>query len=412
MKTTLITLALMTTSAWGFYSPMPKDEDVSRLLEGKRQITSLTQISRLGLNTGSTSIDLWSGPYWALYQGSVALRYQDPTFQILIDQETQWGTHKALYEKLPLYSYAGRENLLSPAEKYDLLVGDPEMSLTKYAWSVGEKNAVEGKVKTWRGICDGWASASQKMPRPTKSVTLKSPAGVDLTFTPEDIKALGSLMYARSQGPVIFLGKRCRSAVLSVFTGSCEETNPATFHLALVNRVGVLKKSFIADVSPNKEVWNYPISSYKVTYYNVFDGTETVNFEEAKEPFINKSSFARSGRRHERTSFIVGVKLEVNYKDMRKSPNLLASDDVSSDTTLSKVYVYDLELDGNNNILGGESFSKNLPDFIWAPNDVTYPRSDAEKQNPRLPLVSLSQAAAQKGQPLAKVVEKLFELSK
>jgi hypothetical protein len=411
MKTLLLTLAIVSTSALANFSPVPEAESPAALLEGTREVMSLTEISRLGLNEGKTGLDLWSGSYWPIYQGSVGSRYRDPNFISLMSAHEQWDKFKELREKLPLYTYGGKENQLSPAEKYDLLVGDSEMSLTKYAWEVGEKNSVGGHVKTWRGICDGWSSATQKMPRPVKSVTLKAPNGSPVTFYPEDIKALGSLMYARSQSAPIFLGKRCRNQVLGLFTGACAETNPGTFHRALINRVGKMKKTFIADVSPGGEVWNYPVESYKVTYYNVFDDSESKNFEEVKELFSKKSKFSHSGRRHKNTYSIVGVKLTVNYRDMREA-NLLETDSVLQDKTMPMTYVYDLELDVNNNVLGGESFSKNLPDFIWAPNDRTYPLSDAEEMTPALSLVELSRASSKKGQPLAKVVERLFELSK
>lgn len=410
MKTFLFSL-IVTTSALANFSPVPDDENVALLLEGKREIVSLTQMTKLGLNQGTTDLDLWSGSYWPLYQGSLGLRYRDPNFIGLIKKNEQFGKHEELKDRLPLYTYSGRENLLSPAEKYDLLVGDSEMSLTKYAWDVSRKAAIDGKVKTWRGICDGWASASQKMPRPTKNVTLNTPAGIPLTFFPEDIKALGSLMYARSQAPVIFLGKRCRSAALGLFTDACDETNPGTFHSALVNRVGAMKKSFIADISPGGEVWNYPVDSYNVTFYNVFDDSESQNFEEVKELYIKRNRFSKSGRRHKATHSIVGVKLNVNYRDMRAA-NLLETDSIKDDATLGKTYIYDLELDAYNNILGGESHSKNLPDFIWAPNDKTYPLSDAEELNPGGNLIELSKAASKSGQPLSRVIERLFELAK
>jgi hypothetical protein len=410
MKSLFLSL-LISTSALADFSPVPKEEDVSLLLEGKREIISLTEIQKRGLNEGNTTLDLWSGSYWPLFQGSLSVRYRDPLFKALITANEQFGKHKELKEKHPLYTYSGRENLLSPAEKYDYLVGDPEMSLTKYAWEISNKTAIDGKVKIWRGVCDGWASASQKMPRPVRSVTLNTPTGLSLTFFPEDIKALGSLMYARSQGPVILLGKRCRSAALGLFTNACDETNPGTFHRALVNRVGNLKKTFIADVSPGGEVWNYPIDSYKVTYYNVFDDSESTNFEEVKELFVKKNRFSKSGKRHKETHSIVGVKLVVNYRDMRPA-NLLETDSKMNDTILGKTYIYDLELDDYNNILGGESHSKNLPDFIWAPNDKTYPLSDAEELNPSGNLIELSKAAAKNGQPLSRIVEKLFELAK
>jgi Transglutaminase elicitor len=411
MKVFLITTLLTTSALAGVNSSVPENENSALLMEGQKEIVSLSEMAKLNLLRGETNIDLWSGSYWPVYQGSVGLRYRDPNFLPLIEGQFQWDAHKRLREALPLYTYSGKENLLSPAEKYDLLVGDSEMSLTKYAWELGQKNNLIGKVKTWRGICDGWASASQKMPRPIRSVTLKTLSGIPITFYPEDIKALGSLMYARSQKPVIFIGKRCRNQVLGLFSGACSETNPGTFHRAIVNRIGMMKKSFIADISPGGEVWNYPVQGYRFVYYNVFDFSESKNFEDVKELFIKKNRFSKSGKRHPNTHSIVGVKILVTFKDMRKA-NLFETDGPSMDQSFEKEFVYDLELDKDNNILGGESFSKNLPDFIWAPNDKTYPLSDAEEMTPELAILEQSRASARKGQPLAKIVKTLFELAK
>lgn len=413
MKTVLLAVVLVSSNAYAF-RPVPDYERITALLEGRREIVSLTEIEKLQLNAGSTGIDLWSGHYWPHFQGSVAVRYRDPRFIALMEKNEQWEKFKELAEKLPLYTYTGKEEQLSPAEKYDLLVGDSTMALTKYAWQVGEKAQKLGRVPTWRGVCDGWSSAAQKMPRPTKTVILKSPSGLTLTFYPEDIKALGSLLYARAQENVIFLGKRCYSAVLGVFNGSCDGTNPAAYHKALANRVGAMKKTFIADVSTSAEVWNYPVKSYKFTYYNVFNEDESSDFREVMELFIKKNRFARASKRHDNTYAIVGVKAEVIYADMRDA-HRLETDGLEQDKDLIKTYYYDLELDRNFIILGGEWIGSAMPDFIWAPDDRIYPLSDAEVAGRILSsreLPEASRRAAKVGQPLSMIVEKLFELSK
>jgi hypothetical protein len=412
MKKLLFSLLLTSAALAQVYTSLPDDENPSLFLEGLREVTSLAEAQEKNLNAGEVKIDLWSGSYWPVYQGSLAVRYRDSQFITLMETYAQWDKFRELSLRTPLMSYAGRENLLSPAEKYDLLVGDSEMSLTKYSWELGEKNNAGGKVKTWRGVCDGWASASQKMPRPVKTIRLKTPEGYALTFYPEDIKALGSLMYARSQGPVLFIGKRCPNRILGVFTGACAQTNPATFHRALLNRVGIMGKSFIADISPGGEVWNYPVKNYKTTYFNVFDQSESENFAQVMESFSGKRTrFRKSTTRDPRTAWIVGVKIDVNFQDMREA-NLLETDSTEKDTILEKTFIYDLELDRNFNAIGGESISKNLPDFIWAPQDSTYPLSDAEESAPELSLIELSRISARKGQPLARIIKELFELAK
>ena len=369
-------------------------------------ITSLTEMRRLKLEKGATKLDIWSGSYWPQYQGSLAVRYNDPLMRPLVEQEykVQWKKYKEVFDANPSYSYA-ETDVLSPAEKYDLVVGDPEMSLTKYSWELGKKNGGEssGKVPTWRGICDGWSSASQMMPRPEKDVILKDPSGRPVRFFPEDIKALGSLLYARAQVAPVFLGKRCISPIAAL----CGDTNPATLHLALVNRVGVLGKSFIADVSPGREVWNYPVKNYEVSYYNVFTDEDAATFEEAAEPFDKKKKFRKRESRHPETAYIVGVKMVVNFADMRMPY-------VTEDKTLTHTYYYDLELNSRYEILGGEAASK-LPDFVWAPKDSTYPLTWLEKLEgrPQSPehLIRMSQESAKNGQPLTVIVQRLFEAS-
>lgn len=407
MKSVLaVSLFAVTTSAFAVLSAPPKEENLTELLEGRALVSSLVEMRKLGLEKGSSKLDIWSGSYWPQFQGSLAVRYMDPLMRPLVEQDykVQWKQYKTVFDANPAYSYADT-SVLSPAEKYDLLVGDPEMSLTKYAWELGQKNGgdTSGKVPTWRGICDGWSSASQKMPRPVKDVVVNDPNGKPIRFFPEDIKALGSLLYARAQVAPVFLGKRCVSPIAAL----CGDTNPATFHLALVNRVGALGKSFIADNSPGREVWNYPVKSYEVKYYNVFtdqDGT----FEAAAEAFDKKKKFKKKESRHPETAYIVGVTLVVNYADMRMPWT-------SEDKILSHTYYYDLELNSRYEIVGGEAVSK-LPDFIWAPKDTTYPVTWVEKAQggPKdaNDLIRMSQESAKNGQPLTVIVQRLFEAAK
>ncbi len=415
MNKSLVTIALLATTTMALADkPIPENESVYQLLGGKKEIGSVKEIEKQGLTKGATAIDLWSGHYWPHFQGSLAVRYRDPSFMALISANVQYDKFKDLKEKTPMYSYSGRENLLSPAEKYDLVVGDEAQGLTKYSWEVGEKANTFGKVPTWRGICDGWSSASQMMPRPVRSVTLPTPSGLSVTFYPEDIKALGSLLYARAQENVIFLGKRCRGQVLGLFTGACDGTNPGAFHKALVNRVGNLKKTFIADVSSSSEVWNYPVKDYTTSYYNVFTDEESASYKESMELFTKKNKFHKGARRHKNTYAIVGVKTVVNYTDMRVS-NLLETDSTAQDQIMTKTYYYDLELDSSSNILGGEWFGDSMPDFIWAPNDRMYPLSNAEESyTPRTAaqIRAAAQEASKKGQPLSLIVSKLFEAAK
>jgi hypothetical protein len=409
MRLRLITLATLTFVQVSFASPAPKNEDITPMLQGKRALTSLLEIREKGLIEGTTGIDLWSGSYWPHFQGSVASRYRDPSFIPLIKDEVQYSKLKEAYEKKPLLSYENTDNL-SPAEKYDLLVGDHAMTLTNYAWELGKKTKKGDKVATWRGLCDGWSSASQMMPRPKHPVTVAAEDGQKITFFPEDIKALGTLLYAKAQKNPIFLGKRCYSSLLG-FTKACNEVNPGAFTLALINRVGVLKKSFIGDIAPGGQVWNYPVKKYDLTFVNVFDNDQTSkDFREVMEPFNKKNKkldFYKEGKRNKITAYIVGVKAKVTYQNMREH-NLVDDNGNAEDSVLEKEYSYDLELDANFNIVGGESMNDDLPDFIWAPNDGAFPLSIAETQGLELSVGQMAQVSSKEGQPLSTVLQKLF----
>jgi Transglutaminase elicitor len=413
MKKLILAVTLFSSVAHG--RPIPENEQINQLLEGNKEITSLNEMAKLSLNAGSTGIDLWSGHYWPHYQGSLAVRYHDPNFITLQTTKEQWTKFKETFDMFPFYTYYGRENLLSPAEKYDLLVGDLTMSLTQYSWHLGEEAQKLGRVPTWRGICDGWSAASQNMPRPAKSVTLKSPSAQDITFYPEDIKALGSLLYSRAQKKVVFLGKRCLNAAVGVFNGACDGTNPGAYHKALVNRVGSMKKTFVADASTSSQVWNYPVKSYKFTFVNVLnDKVESADFKQVMELFDRPGKFEKGFSRHENTYAIVGVKAEVVYANMREA-HLLDTDGKEQDKDMVKKYYYDLELDSNFNILGGVWIGHSMPDFIWAPMDKAFPLSKAERSNRPLKeneLANAARIASEVGQPLSQVVEKLFTLSK
>lgn len=409
MRLSLIPLATFAFAQVSLASPAPKNEDISPLLQGKRALTSLLEIRDKGLTVGTSGIDLWSGSYWPHFQGSIASRYLDPFFIPLIKDEIQYTSLKAAYDKKPLMGYQTSDHL-SPAEKYDLLVGDHAMTLTQYAWELGKKTKRGDSVATWRGLCDGWSSASQMMPRPKHAVTADAEDGQKITFYPEDIKALGTLLYAKAQENPIFLGKRCYSSLLG-FTKACNEVNPGAFTLALINRVGVLKKSFIGDIAPGGQVWNYPVKKYELTFVNVFDNArEGQDFREVMEPFNRKNKkldFYKEGKRSKQTAFIVGVKAKVTYQNMREH-NFADEKGNFEDSVLEKEYSYDLELDANYNIIGGESMNGDLPDFIWAPNDGAFPLSVAETQGLELSVSQMAQVSSRKGQPLSAVLQKLF----
>ncbi len=85
-------------------------------------------------------------------------------------------------------------------------------------------------------------------------------------------------------------------------------------------------------------------------------------------------------------------------------------------------YVYDLELDANMNIVGGEWYSEIHPDFIWAPKNGARATSVSDPElrdrdqwtgSQAMPSswTQSARAASVRLQPLAAVVERLVQLS-
>jgi len=117
---------------------------------------------------------------------------------------------------------------LSPAEKYDILVGntvcptpaDRELNnwndrcfgFTKRSLRPGKGYWDEQKqVEGWMGICHGWAPASYMERTPYTSVNVVSADGFPMKFFPSDIKALASMMWAFAPYQTKFIGGRCNT---------------------------------------------------------------------------------------------------------------------------------------------------------------------------------------------------------
>ena len=176
----------------------------------------------------------------------------------------------------------------------------------------------------------------------------------------------------------------------------------------------------MVDASPGKEVWNYPVSKYEFTYAQPITGVTSADWKAVRIPLLgNEDKIIRGKKRAEGTVYVVAVIAKVSTMDMRTT-NLSAYDDVAADVQQELTWSYDLELDAQGRVLGGEWTKKNGPDFIWAPREDSRPVSVAEART-RLSFdanrgvtAALQAAALQASaaaQPLAVIVDKLFELS-
>ena len=325
--------------------------------------TSLLRLEAKGLNSGALSMQPWSGYFWANLKGGLGFRWQDPGFPL-----ADWGEARRYVDSRPVSQVI--TSTLSPAEKYDLVMNiDPRapQSLTQAEWKLGEGEYNRtGAVLGWQGICHGWAPASVFYPAPLRDVWVQGPQGPVL-FRVDDIKALASSFWANGSYRSVYAGFRCRlsdvprDAEGRVTDPQCFSMNPADWHLILTHMVGELKRPFVIDIDNRSEVWNKPIISYRLEYFDLTNhARRSANFmavvkERSRLGNLRFASYRPAGVMH-----LVGV----------RSTIVVAYGSNPGDSTPQRrtlVFDYDLELDGSYQILGGEWRSPKHPDFVWRP---------------------------------------------
>jgi hypothetical protein len=265
---------------------------------------------------------IWSDDYWARYQGGIAYRWRT---------DTSAEDYSVLNERKVSKLDQNEIDHLSPAEKFDLLVGDYNFSLTR---TVRRQNP--SSAPGWQGICHGWSPAAIHHP-PGKLQTVNNNRGLSITFGSSDIHALLSYYYAKvDNGNVRILAKRCDS------DGGmkCKDMNAGAFHLVMTNMLAIRQKAFVMDIS-YKQVWNQPVASFVSTVHD-------------KQRPPSEGAATGTVREILITSSVRYVK--ENNSQWETMPDVL---------TGVAEYTYWLELDAENKIIGGSFESGYQPDFLW-----------------------------------------------
>lgn len=402
---------------------------------GERALKTLGAMDRRNLSSAKLSVKPWSDDYWAIAKGILSYRYGDPN-----KFTGDWKVHTDYVTQVPADTFieSGMISILSPAEKYDLLVGDENYTLTNKMINEGRYYYERsGKVESWMGICHGWAPAAYMLDRPTDLVTVKSVDGIEIPFYPSDIKSLGSLLWANVRTYTKFSGGRCNtkdpekdSKTGRIKDQECFDTNPGTWHKSVVNQIGISDRSFIIDATYDYEVWNQPVYSYSYKYFNPQNYETSRN--DYKDVAIKIGDFSKDkfkSYRNPKTKQIVGVEMRVEYI-AETQPTQRTFDNDNYDLVTGVTYRYDLELDGRGKIIGGEWYSNKHPDFLWTPPKTTRALTSLDKQivnaiesgrkdlewnhGENLPAIWASNAprASKEGEPLGLIVEGLIKRSR
>lgn len=403
---------------------VPDSKDVpEKLVEpGSVIVRNLPEMDARALTRGVVPVLPWTDSYWPMYRGIIGYRYADKSFP----KSKNWQTNYQYVQANPASSIVATGdtaliNALSPAEKYDFVLGDTNFTLTHFSWATGEKHFLEtGSVASWMGICHGWSGAAHMQSAITEiPVEVTASNGVKVTFFPQDVKALQSMLWANASPPTRFVGNRCdtpkppKNAYGRILDPNCFDTNPGTWHTAVVNQLGINQRSFVMDSTYDAQVWNFSLSKYKYKYINPQTFQETTSLAKAVIPIERYTLDKFKEFRSPGARFVVVVAMDASY----------VSD--TAPTRANKVepalktlrFIYDLELDENYNIIGGEWYSNAHPDFMWtfdksaqamAPGDAQLANADWTLASP-VPAdwVAPAQRAASRGAPLFAFIRRL-----
>jgi hypothetical protein len=337
------------------------------------------------LPTNGTQLDDrygWSETYWPSNVGGIAYRWSHPNpepfrYKLLSKEELQKLTFKELSQ-------------LSPAEMYDVAMGDYKYTLTR---------KILGRYTTrdlwWEGICHGWAQAATNYPEPAK-VLITNPDGIKVPFGSSDVKALLAMHEASNfGGKFAFTGRRCKVGGKVEGEGDdrdrnpnppepelanspdCKDVNAGAFHAVITNMLGIHGRGFVADIDRFNDVWNQPVTSY----------SSTVIGEEVVSEFESAQGVSRKMR--VKTKMTYGEELKFFTPELAATGarNFVSKEPVTGTVHQefrSKPYEYILELDSSGKIVGGEWISETRPDFLWM-----YERATQFKNSP-IPLGGLS----------------------
>ncbi|MEK6555019.1 MAG: hypothetical protein AABZ31_07260 [Bdellovibrionota bacterium] len=400
-------------------------ESAADFLENPQVINKIHSLDK-NLRDGAVLSRPWSGDFWALRSGTAAKRYMDPNFPAHGSWQDAYNYYLA---NPPLKT---EQALLAPTEKYDLIVGDKNFSLTSANWSQGQSyNDEFGEVEAWMGICHGWAPASFMEPRPVRTVSIPSYVSgqTPVTFVPDDVKALATLKWAN--GTVItsdysrpgtrFLGSRCHDKAPPtdpetdrIINPGCFDLNPGTWHIVVTNQVGSERRPFIIDAAYDYEVWNQPVSTYSYRYFNPKTMKESDVLEKSTISFKDpdfKDKFSNY-RKNPNAVKLVGIVMTLSYV-IETQPRGLQVDSPDNDNERTVTYYYDLEIDGNDQIIGGEWYQNSHPDFIWMPvkESMALNQEDMQVRNDNDVIRVAPYASQAAASPLNYVLQKIIAAS-
>jgi len=287
----------------------------------------------------------WSDFYWSQDKGGIAYRYQSDS--------------KFSDDKSPSLTglTSTQANVLSPAEKADIVLGDYSYSIT-----TSERKRNSSHAPDWRGLCHGWSPSANQYDEP-QTTTVKGKTNVQVTFYTDDIKALLAYYMGQvSDGKVVQVGKRCNLQRAFAFfeKEACDDINPASMHLIFANLIGIKHTGLQGDLERYKQVWNYPIVGYHVEVQSMTQAGQV----------SNKATPGTAKEIDVETTITYAGAIDPTIGTVLDKPAITDDSNIDgpvhSQLWQTAVYDYTLELDYYNHVIGGRwDDGSDRPDFLW-----------------------------------------------
>jgi hypothetical protein len=312
-----------------------------------RALPKFGQVSRLP----------WSGDYLAYRYGGPSARYGDmdtryKPYPISINMYHQPGDYLANKDRPDFSDYVNK--YYSPAEKYDLYVGDYQFTLTRTAKNYGIRFNGGGDFASWMGLCHGLAPASYMTSTPNRAVTVYGADGkTKIQFLPDDIKAIATTWWGNVKFNNRLTGRRY-SAV-----------NAASFFIILGNQVGRFRKNISVEPFADAQIWNFGFMSYKTTYYNLKTGKEGLYLDCRLPRTEAPQMYALAGPAE--SAYVIGVKYTITYASNINAKHITTGQNREEKTSDYTMAIY---MDAKDKIVGGVWSSRAKPSYLWGPDKI------------------------------------------
>jgi len=307
----------------------------------------------------------WSGYYWPIAYGLLSVRFGSQStigydWSTSVNMYYQPSQHNQNYGTSSFASLVA--NIYSPAEKYDFAVGDFAYTSTNADKNYGINWAVNGVVPTWMGICHGWTPASSYYNKPTYAVTITAYDGSKVTFLPDDLRALASMLWANASYYTQIAGG----------VNNVNSINPGSTILILSNTVGQGQNIIMDPNNSDDQVWNQPVYDYTITWYNLITNAEggtpsnlATTLSSMRASKISEVvGFANTASPY--ASYCIGAIIQIYYV-VENTPEHVSTRDDPSYIRYVQAYA-SIDLDNNFNIIGGTWGANQIyPNFFWRP---------------------------------------------